>query len=541
MKPNFGNGGEVATLITTASNRCANRMSHHRRHNSSASSSLNDMELLPCDFKPIEDVQTLARKANPISIFDDLIGCHGIKQEIESLLLLIEDAKADGRDPLDDIELNFKFVGPPGTGKTTVARRMGQLFESLGLISTGETFVECKVSDLQGQYVGQTAPKTREKFKEAKGGVLFIDEAYRLYDKSGSSYMKECVDEIVNILTEEEFKGKLVVIFAGYEKEINEMMSKVNPGLSSRVTQTIKFEKFNKEITINMLKSGLKKKNKMISSEIQEACLFDCVNKLVKLPNFASGRDIETWTKRIILKCAQMKVKTVSLEMLKESVDFITSDKEKTSSHLTSSLNSADDNSLNSLTPLMQSLGLEPSPPPPISNITTRTADPIVEMAQEVAYDTGGNGDDDDDDDDIRAALQKACVDLGYDKDLQTRQKLASILTCIEKEGKPFPEDILHFIRQEVGGVSDQKIDKVLRPQVPSLLSATQGSIQYELKEIARLKALSELERLEAIKVEKKIQKKLRGHCPVGFAWHREGEGWRCGGGAHWVPSSEVE
>jgi len=155
--------------------------------------------------------------------------------------------------------------------------------------------------------------------------------------------------------------------------------------------------------------------------------------------------------------------------------------------------------------------------------------------------DDNGNGDDDDDDDDIRAALQKACVDLGYDKDLQTRQKLASILTCIEKEGKPFPEDILHFIRQEVGGVSDQKIDKVLRPQVPSLLSATQGSIQYELKEIARLKALSELERLEAIKVEKKIQKKLRGHCPVGFAWHREGEGWRCGGGAHWVPSSEVE
>ena len=136
--------------------------------------------------------------------------------------------------------MTFCFQGAPGTGKTTVARRMGMLFEAIGVLPSAEV-VQVSASDLSTGFVGQAARKTRDVFESARGAVLFIDEAYRLFDPSGRSYMQEAVDEIVTLLTEEAYRGKMVVIFAGYAGQMEAMLDRVNPGLKSRFATTIDF------------------------------------------------------------------------------------------------------------------------------------------------------------------------------------------------------------------------------------------------------------------------------------------------------------
>jgi len=123
-----------------------------------------------------------------------------------------------------------------GTGKTTTARKIGQIYFDLGFLSDVEV-VECSASDLIAEYVGQTGPKTRRQLETGLGRVLFIDEAYRLSD---GSFGTEAANELVDLLTKPEFMGKLIVILAGYEDDMNRLMS-VNHGLSSRFPDVVNF------------------------------------------------------------------------------------------------------------------------------------------------------------------------------------------------------------------------------------------------------------------------------------------------------------
>ena len=132
-------------------------------------------------------------------VFDGLIGCENIKTRLAEYQAVLEAAARAGRDPIDDLALTFCFQGSPGTGKTTVARRMGMLFEALGILPSADV-VQVSASQFSTGFVGQTAAQTRDIFDSARGAVLFIDEAYRLYDPAGRSYMQEAIDEIVNLL-----------------------------------------------------------------------------------------------------------------------------------------------------------------------------------------------------------------------------------------------------------------------------------------------------------------------------------------------------
>lgn len=124
----------------------------------------------------------------------------------------------------------------PGTGKTTTARKLGQVFFDMGFLSSADV-VECSATDLIGQYVGQTGPKTVQKLTEALGKVLFIDQAYRLGD---GHFATEAINELVDSLTKPKFMGRIVVILAGYEADMNTLMS-VNQGLSSRFPEELIF------------------------------------------------------------------------------------------------------------------------------------------------------------------------------------------------------------------------------------------------------------------------------------------------------------
>jgi hypothetical protein len=123
-----------------------------------------------------------------------------------------------------------------GTGKTTTAKKMGQIFYNIDILSTAE-YVECSALDLIAPYVGQTGPKTVAVLKKGLGKVLFVDEAYRLGE---GQFAKEAIDELVDSLTKPQFFGKLVVILAGYTDNINRLL-KVNPGLCSRFLEEIIF------------------------------------------------------------------------------------------------------------------------------------------------------------------------------------------------------------------------------------------------------------------------------------------------------------
>ncbi|CAM9784239.1 unnamed protein product, partial [Choristocarpus tenellus] len=269
----FGNGGEVANLLSEAKQR-----KELRRKDDSAASrqGINrifdllqlvhpptiipprlDPELLPEDFDHKHNKLPPSSKTLGDELFGDLIGCDMVKEklmEIRSAFILAQNL---GRDPREMLSLNFRFTGSPGTGKTTVAQRMGKMFKELGVLQS-EGVVSCSPSDFVTGYIGQTAIKTKAKVEEAIGKVLFIDEAYGLnpHHAGRHSFMQEAVDQLVQCLTDERYKGNLVCVVAGYAADIDALMT-ANPGLASRFPQTVHFPDFDVKDSSLLLKNSL--------------------------------------------------------------------------------------------------------------------------------------------------------------------------------------------------------------------------------------------------------------------------------------------
>ncbi|KAG2423774.1 hypothetical protein HXX76_015050 [Chlamydomonas incerta] len=284
-KPNFGNAGAVNNLLSSAVLRMEGRLRKLPPAQRAVAAPA------PEDFLPPR------QGGDPKAIFDDLIGCKEVLAKLREWQATIRGCQAMGRDPLASFELNFRFVGAPGTGKTTVARRVGLLFESLGLLASSEV-VSCSASDFVTGYVNQASGKTREVFAKAVGGVLFIDEAYRLNPKKGGAFMQEALDEMVQLLTEPAYMGKMVVILAGYDNEIEELMS-VNPGLKSRFSQRLHFPDFSPADAAQLLALQLRKEYGLELGGDAAAALPGMAQDLAAAPNWANGRDVVTWAKRI--------------------------------------------------------------------------------------------------------------------------------------------------------------------------------------------------------------------------------------------------
>lgn len=176
---------------------------------------------------------------NPISELDGMIGLPDVKNRVRQIcnVLTVRKKKKDHGIQSNPICLHMQFTGNPGTGKTTVARIMGKIFKDLGFLSSGH-FIELTRNDLIGEYIGQTTPKVKKALKRSKGGIMFIDEAYSLYQSSENDYGYEAVSELIKGM--EDLKDDMVVIFAGYPKEMEKMVN-MNPGLRDRIAFTIEF------------------------------------------------------------------------------------------------------------------------------------------------------------------------------------------------------------------------------------------------------------------------------------------------------------
>ncbi|KAI5926117.1 P-loop containing nucleoside triphosphate hydrolase protein [Camillea tinctor] len=516
-RPNFGNAGAVDIILDQAKERQQKRLSEFPNCK-------NDM-LDPRDIDP-----DFARETDIPLLFKGVIGCESIIEQLEGYQQVVKNMKAMGASDTEirsQIPFSFLFRGPPGTGKTSTAKKMGKVYYDLGF-GREASVVECSATDLIGQFVGQTGPKVQEKFTEALGRVLFIDEAYRL---AGGGFAKEAMDEIVDCLTKEKYQFKLVVILAGYDNDINLLMRQ-NPGLTSRFPETISFYNLPANHCRDLLMQCLVQK-KLDTTELEASPtldieLLDLFSILSRTDSWGNARDVQTLAKSIFSRMMKKKTsnpsKTVPEALVLEVIKAMI--KERTERMAAQQ----DPQFPIDLTPPGQQQPQQAfhQPPPTQTSTTTTsaTAPPSPPPSPE-------------------------------------RVKKAP-----EKAAHQPPVDPQHAVRD--AGVSDEVWEQLQRDREAetqrrralALAQKRAEKLEREVRELAAIAAADaarreELRRLEAArdaaarakqeqeeraKREKALKEKLAqsGRCPMGYEWIPQSGGYRCAGGSHFVSSGEL-
>ena len=200
---------------------------------------------------------------------------------------------------IKDINLHMVFLGNPGTGKTTIARLIANILYNLKYIKENK-LVEVSVKDLVAEYVGQTAPKTMSVIEKSMNGVLFIDEAYALATKDSNSYNAEAIATLIQAM--ENYRDKLVVIFAGYTKEMQDFLNS-NSGITSRIGYTLEFDDYTTDELIEIFKTFTDKAGFIVTNEANDY-LREIINKNRNMKNFGNARFVRNIYEKTIIKHA---------------------------------------------------------------------------------------------------------------------------------------------------------------------------------------------------------------------------------------------
>lgn len=473
-----------------------------------------------------------------------------------------------------------------GTGKTTTARKMGQVFFDMGFLSAVNV-VECSASDMVGQYVGHTGPKTKKLFEKALGQVLFIDEAYRLAE---GHFAQEAMDEMVATLTNEKFMGKMVVILAGYEQDMNRLMN-VNTGLSSRFPETIYFANMSPEHCLKMLNKELAKDRISLPalhdpSSSAHITMTRLIDDLALLPSWGNGRDIKTLATQMGHKVYVRAGATTSTtapgeKMTLSEGDAIAcmdamlkerSDRENNVSvgrqRNPSRLPQADISNTKQPPRIATGTATRSTPPAPPARTGTqrqqRQQRPPQDQRKKQDPDPRKKRDPDprkkrDADSRKKQGLSEGARDPGVSDEIWHR--LQEVKRRLEEEQRRAREAYLEIERElEEAKRKEEEAAEAARVRARQIQQAQEQAKKQELmkqREAARLKEAqlkAERERLvrelnqkrleeqRRQQEEAKAQQKLRelGVCPVGYKWIPIGDGFRCAGGSHFVHRHQI-
>jgi probable Rubsico expression protein CbbX len=232
----------------------------------------------------------------------ELVALAPVKTRIREIaaLLVVDQLRRQAGLSADRPTLHMSFTGNPGTGKTTVALRMADLLHRLGYIERNHVVAVTR-DDLVGQYVGHTAPKTKEVLKRAYGGVLFIDEAYYLYrPENERDYGVEAIEILLQVMENE--RERLVVILAGYRDRMDEFF-RLNPGMSSRVAHHIEFPDYTIDELLGIAQLMLDAERYALTPEAERA-FREYLDRRLRRPRFAHGRSVRNAIERARLRHA---------------------------------------------------------------------------------------------------------------------------------------------------------------------------------------------------------------------------------------------
>lgn len=264
-KADFGNARDIRNLLKLADERRRAR----QRKMPEAEARKEGKLLKFVDIAGREASETLNLEGI-MKELDSLIGLEGVKKDIRALAAGVRRqqmlCKAAGR-PSDLVVEHYQFLGNPGTGKTTVARLMGKMLYSLGLLSRPDV-IEVGREDLVGRFQGDTAPMTKDAVMRAMGGVLFIDEAYSLANSKNDTFGQECINTLVPLL--ENNRGKFVCICAGYTREMQDFLE-ANSGMSSRLVNKITFEDYSADELYRIFLMNCEKKGLILGEGATDA------------------------------------------------------------------------------------------------------------------------------------------------------------------------------------------------------------------------------------------------------------------------------
>ena len=232
----------------------------------------------------------------------DLVGLAPVKQRIRDIaaLLVIDKLRMNLGLQAEAPSLHMSFTGNPGTGKTTVALRMAEILHRLGYVRKGH-LVAVTRDDLVGQYIGHTAPKTREVLKKAMGGVLFIDEAYYLYrPENERDYGQEAIEILLQVM--ENQRDDLVVILAGYKDRMDTFF-KSNPGMSSRIAHHLDFPDYSVDELQQIAQCMLQQRHYHFGADAAEV-FHQYLERRIRQPHFANARSVRNALDRARLRQA---------------------------------------------------------------------------------------------------------------------------------------------------------------------------------------------------------------------------------------------
>ncbi len=495
--PNFGNVGAAKTLFADAKKRMTVRL----RDNKDAPRRMT-----------VEDVDASAELTrDPLQTLERELAGRGfgdVERELRQLGERVRVRQRDGRS-LDGLVGNYIFTGAPGTGKTSVARTLGKILFAYGLLAKPDV-VETSAADLIGAYVGHSRKNVEEKMKAARGGVLFIDEAYGL--GKGGAFTDEAVDQLVGMLTLPEYVGgKTVVILAGYTDEMHRMLTH-NVGLKSRFTETIAFDDWTPtrcaELVVKSLRSGVVPFT-LRDVDHSTAELERTFAELQRRPGWGNARDAVQLASKIadardnrVAQLPDDAAPDCTIERLdvEEACERLIEARPK---------QTAD----------------KPCTDP--EAVAVAFADALVPRFKQAHKE--------------KEAQQQPSVDKDADVDDKVEEDED---VQVEPEWRDLYAQLGANAKEIARLLAEKELDEAERAAAEKELRRL-AELRRKLEELARLEAAARAAAEAELQRERKrqaVMSKVRamGNCPMGYCWRPVGSGFQCAGGRHFVSYGQV-